>query len=114
MNNEEFSVDPPGVSLVQPNINRTKRDFQETPAPDIVLNNAVTPTGISPAPNGRNQTNNLTNKDRNRDLSTAKTAQSTPQNTNPNANRTIGHYLVGKYTFIFSEGFSLLRKVLSN
>lgn len=27
----------------------------------------------------------------------AKTAQSTPQNPNPNANRTIGHYLVGKF-----------------
>ena len=30
-------------------------------------------------------------------MSTAKTAQSTPQNANPNANRTIGHYVVGKY-----------------
>ena len=45
---------------------------------------------------GTNVTN--TAKDRSRDLSTAKTAQSTPQNGNPNANRTIGHYVVGKYS----------------
>ena len=40
---------------------------------------------------------NANAKDRSRDLSTAKTAQSTPQNGNPNANRTIGHYVVGKF-----------------
>jgi hypothetical protein len=54
----------------------------------------------TPAPgNAGIGTTNASNnaKDRSRDLSTAKTAQSTPQNGNPNANRTIGHYVVGKY-----------------
>ena len=49
-------------------------------------------TGNNAAGNGG------TTKDRSRDLSTAKTAQSTTATANPNANRTIGHYVVGKYS----------------
>ena len=68
----------------------------------------------SPGPHGINAQNAIPGagssggappgaKDRSRDLSTAKTAQSTPQNTNPNANRTIGHYVVGKFFFQIME-----------
>ena len=81
-------VQPPNAALKSNNDQQQPPTAQQAP---------VTPSGINQLPvQGRNATA-TNNKDRN--LSTAKTAQSTPVNANPNANRTIGHYLVGKYFY---------------
>jgi len=73
-------------------------DTQISPPSQTPNGSVVTPSAVTAA-NARGGGHQGA-KDRNRDqVSTAKTAQSTtPNTTNPNANRTIGHYVVGKYS----------------